>query len=139
MSDDMTVRYGIENDLPPEQFVDVLRRAGLDARRPVDQPDRIAAMLEHANLVVTARAPGGALVGVARCLTDFAFCCYCSDLAVDRDWQGRGIGRALMRRCRDEAGEQSSFFLLSAPGNDEFYLRAGLEKYDNCFGFRRKS
>ncbi len=133
----MTVSYGVENDLSADRFIDVLVRSGLDARRPVDQPERIAAMLEHANLVVVARAPGGALVGVARCLTDFAYCCYCSDLAVDRDWQGKGIGRALMRRCREEAGEQANFFLLSAPGNDEFYLRAGMEKYENCFGFRR--
>lgn len=131
------IDYGVENDLAPRQFVDVLRRSGLAERRPVDQPDRVARMLEHANLIVTAREPGGKLVAVARCLTDFAYCCYCSDIAVDREWQGRGIGRGLIRRCREEAGDGANFFLLSAPGVEDFYRRAGMEKYENCYGLRR--
>ena len=52
----MTVFYNVENDLPPRQFIDVLLRSGLAPRRPVDQPERIATMVENANLVVTASA-----------------------------------------------------------------------------------
>ncbi|MEO0996846.1 MAG: hypothetical protein AAFX58_04945 [Pseudomonadota bacterium] len=50
-----------------------------------DEPLRGAAMLHNADLIVTARDTDsdGQLVGVSRCITDFAFCCYCSDLAVD--------------------------------------------------------
>jgi hypothetical protein len=52
----------------------------------VSEPDRIAKMLEHGNLMITAR-DGKKLIGIARSLTDFAFCCYLSDLAVDRAFQ----------------------------------------------------
>lgn len=134
----MAVRYTIENDLPPTQFVDVLQRSGLAPRRPVDQPGRIAAMLKNANLVVTARDGAGLLIGVSRCLTDYAYVCYCSDLAVDRAWQGRGLGRELIRRSREAAGAGTTFLLLSAPGVEGYYLKAGFEKIETCYGIPRQ-
>lgn len=134
----MTVSYDIEKDLQADQFVDVLARSGLASRRPVDQPERVATMLENANLIVTARDAGGLLIGVSRCLTDYAYVCYCSDLAVDRNWQGRGIGRELIRRSRQAAGEGATFLLLSAPGVEDYYLKAGFEKFETCYGIRRK-
>jgi len=133
----MNVSYGIETDLPVEQFVDVLRRSGLAARRPVDQPERIVAMLDNANLVVTARNADGLLIGISRCLTDYAYVCYCSDLAVVREWQGRGIGRELIRHCREAAGAGATFLLLAAPGVEDYYLRSGFEKLEMCYGIRR--
>ena len=134
----MTAFYDVENDLSPEQFIDVLLRSGLAPRRPVGEPDRIATMLENANLVVTARDSSGLLVGVSRCLTDYAYVCYCSDLAVDREWQGQGVGRELIRRSREAAGDGATFLLLAAPGIEDYYLKAGLEKFETCFGIRRK-
>jgi len=54
-------------------------------------------MLQHADVVVTARVEGR-LVGVSRAITDFSYCTYLSDLAVDEAFQRRGIGRELIRR-----------------------------------------
>ena len=51
-------------------------------------------MVLNADIMMTAW-DGDTLVGVARSVTDFAYCCYLSDLAVDRDYQGRGIGARL--------------------------------------------
>ena len=135
----MTIRYAVEKNLSPAEFVDVLRRSGLDARRPVDKPDVIKGMVENASLTVTARDETGLLVGVARSVTDFAYCCYLSDLAVDRAHQNRGIGKELMRRTQAAAGgDKVSLLLLSAPAGMGYYPKAGLEKFDNCFGIRRK-
>ncbi|UCH75831.1 MAG: GNAT family N-acetyltransferase [Rhodospirillales bacterium] len=133
----MITVYDIKTDLPPEQFIDVLLRSGLAPRRPVDQPKRIAAMLANANLLVTARDIEGQLIGVARCLTDYAYVCYCSDLAVDRRWQGQGIGRELIRRSREAAGDGATFLLLSAPGVEDYYQKSGFEKFEMCYGIRR--
>ncbi len=135
------IDYAVEPTLSSEEFVDVLARSTLAERRPVDDPGRIHAMLRHANLIVTARHEGR-LVGVARSLTDFSFCCYCSDLAVDEAWQGRGIGRALMVRTRDEAigkvprdGRPVRCLLLSAPKAMGYYPKVGLKSLDNAFDF----
>ena len=134
----MTITYAIENGLGAGAFIDVLRRSGLDARRPVHQPDVIRAMVDNADLIVTARDQGGRLVGIARSVTDFAYCCYLSDLAVDRDCQRTGIGRELMARTKAAAGgDKITLVLLSAPDGMEYYPSTGLEKFDNCFGIRR--
>ena len=100
----MTITYAIENGLGVDEFVDVLKRSGLAERRPVDEADVIRAMVDNADLTITARDGEGRLVGVARSVTDFAYCCYLSELAVDRDCQRSGIGRELMARTKDAAG-----------------------------------
>ena len=99
----MTVGYRIEPDLDPAEFIDVLVRSTLGERRPIDRPDVIAAMLANADIVATARVDGR-LVGVSRAISDFAYCTYLSDLAVDEAYQGRGIGRELIRRTHEAAG-----------------------------------
>lgn len=128
--------YAVEKGLTAAEFVDVLRRSGLAERRPVDEPDRVAKMLEHGNLMITAR-DGGKLVGVARSLTDFTYCCYLSDLAVDRDYQRQGIGRALIDRTREAVGD-SMVLLLSAPKAMTYYPRIGMPKAENAFLFPRR-
>ncbi len=76
--------------------------SGLGSIRPVDDLPRLEAMLANADLIVTARRAGtGALVGVARGMTDFSWICYISEVAVSRDAQGLGIGKGLLdETCR---------------------------------------
>lgn len=134
----MTITYAIEDGLSAEEFIDVLKRSGLDARRPVDKPGVIQAMVDNADLTITARDENGRLVGIARSVTDFAYCCYLSDLAVDREAQRSGIGKQLMARTKQAAGgDKISLLLLSAPDGMDYYPKAGLEKFENCFGIRR--
>lgn len=131
------IAYGIEPDLAADEMIDLLECSGLAARRPADDAERIGRMLAGADLVVTARA-GGRLVGVARSLSDFAYVCYLSELAVDTDWRRRGIGRALIRHTRGAAGGDCNLVLLAAPGANEFYGRAGLARLDNAWGAPRE-
>lgn len=125
--------YAIENDLAVEEFIDVLKRSSLAERRPVKERGRMAAMLKHANLIVTARNGEGVLVGVSRCLTDFSFCCYCADLAVDAACQGEGVGARLIEESKAAAGEYAHFFLLSAPKAVGFYEKIGMTRHPACF------
>jgi GNAT superfamily N-acetyltransferase len=125
--------YAVENDLTADEFVDILKRSTLAERRPVDEPARIQAMLKYANLIVTARNEEGVLVGVSRCLTDFAYCCYCSDLAVDAAVQGRKIGARLIEESARHAGGCAHFFLLSAPAAVGFYEKIGMVRHPACY------
>lgn len=137
-ADDTVVVYALEPGLSRTEFVDVLVRSSLAERPPVADLKRIGTMLERADIIVTARA-GGVLVGVARSVTDFSYCCYLSDLAVDRHWQGRGIGTGLMMQTKvaavAEFGDGVRCILLSAPAAIEFYEKVGLERHPNCFDF----
>jgi GNAT superfamily N-acetyltransferase len=124
-----------EGRLGVEEFAAVLRSSTI--RRPLDDTGRLAEMLRHANLVLTARDTTGALVGVSRALTDFSYCCYLSDLAVDKAWQGRGVGKALLFETKRIIGPQAMLLLLSAPDPMTYYPRIGMETVGNGFIIRR--
>lgn len=128
----MEVAYARELDLSPEEFVDLLRRSTLAERRPVDNVDVIRGMLAHADVIVTARV-GGLLVGVSRALTDFSYCTYLSDLAVDVAHQRKGIGRELLRQTHLAAGLHTTLILLAAPQARAYYPHIGLRPHDSCW------
>ncbi len=91
------IHFQVEPKLPPAEFVDVLIRSTLAERRPVDDLALIAKMLARADVIATARTSAGLLVGVSRAITDFCYCTYLSDLAVDAEFQRQGVGRELIR------------------------------------------
>ena len=128
----MGVTYQLEPGLSVEAFVDVLVRSTLAERRPIGEPDRIRAMLANAGLIVTARLDGK-LVGVSRAITDFAYCTYLSDLAVDELHQRQGIGRELIRRTHEAAGLHTSLILLAAPKARDYYPHVGMTRHESCW------
>jgi predicted N-acetyltransferase YhbS len=115
--------YCVGNAIDLDEVVDLYRASTLGERRPVDDLERMGAMLRGANLVVTAR-DGARLVGIARSLSDFTYCTYLSDLAVRLEYQRRGIGKELIRRTQKEGG-QASVVLFAAPAALEYYKRIG--------------
>ena len=125
------LQYQIETNLSVEEFTEVLINSTLGERRPITEPDRIAKMLEHGNLIITAR-DNGKLVGVSRSLTDFAFCTYLSDLAVDDKYQKQGIGKELVRLTKKEA-PQAKLILLAAPKAVNYYPKIGMKQWEHCY------
>lgn len=117
------IAYRTGNDLDLDQVIALYRSSTLGERRPVDDRERMRQMLERANLVVTAW-DGDQLVGIARSLSDFAYCTYLSDLAVDLAYQRRGIGRELMRRTQ-ELGGRATVLLFAAPAAVDYYPKVG--------------
>jgi GNAT superfamily N-acetyltransferase len=131
----MLISYALEPDLVAAEFIDVLVRSTLAERRPIDDLPRIRAMLEHAQIIVTARADGR-LVGLSRAVTDFAYCVYLSDLAVDEAFQRQGIGRELIRRTHEAAGLSRRLILVAAPKAVGYYPHIGMERHDSCWVIR---
>jgi predicted N-acetyltransferase YhbS len=115
-----------------DEFIDLLERSTLAERRPVDELETIRGMLAHADIILTARA-GGLLVGISRAITDYSFCTYLSDLAVDQNYQGRGIGRELIRRTHEAAGRATTLILLAAPKARTYYPKVGMDAHDSCW------
>lgn len=129
--------YGVEPALAAEEFIDVLERSTLAERRPVGDARRIASMLANADIILAARTPAGLLVGVSRAISDFAYCTYLSDLAVDREYQGRGIGRELIHRTHAVAGHATMLILLAAPNARTYYPHIGMDHFDSCWVINR--
>ncbi|HEX4850290.1 MAG TPA: GNAT family N-acetyltransferase [Puia sp.] len=125
------IAYQQESTLSSQEFIDVLNRSTLGERRPVNEPDRIESMLKHGNLIITAR-DNGKLVGVSRSLTDFAFCTYLSDLAVDETYQKKGIGKELIRQTKI-ASPRAKLILLAAPKAVHYYPHIGMKQHEFCY------
>ncbi len=140
MTEKPAVIYARQADLEVAEFARVLAESGLGATRPLDDPERLAQMLSGADLVVTARLdqPGRPLVGVARCITDFSWCCYVSELAVSRSAQGLGVGKGLLDQVRRELGPAVSIILASMPDAVAFYEHIGMPSMPDVFCYRRE-
>ena len=122
--------------LPPvADIIRVFEESGIV--RPTHDVARIEKMFAHANLVVTAWE-GETLVGVCRALTDFSYCCYLSDLAVNKSHQGQGIGQQLIEQVKHKIGDQVALILLSASSAMSYYPRIGFENIENGFIIKRK-
>ena len=128
----MPIDYRIGNQLDLDQVIELYRASTLGERRPVDERDRMAAMLANANLVVTAW-DGELLVGISRSVTDFAFATYLSDLAVRLSHQRHGIGKELMRITQRESGPKTTVILLAAPKAVEYYPHVGFTQHNSAW------
>ena len=128
----MAIQYTSSRKITPDEFIDVLKRSTLAERRPVEDAQCIEAMLQHANLLCTAW-DGKKLVGVARSVTDFEYCCYLSDLAVDQDYQKQGIGRELLRLTQSRLGRSAKIILLAAPKAEQYYPKMGFEAHRSAW------
>jgi len=128
----MNIRYEHARRISESEFVDLLQRSTLAARRPVEDAGSIQAMLAQANLLCTAW-DGDKLVGLARSLTDFQFCCYLSDLAVDEAYQKQGIGRELIRLTRSKLGRKAFIIQLAAPKAEGYYPKLGFEAHHSAW------
>src|SRR5690606_18724944 len=109
-----------------EQARELYRASTLGERRPIDDDARFQAMLDHANLVVTAW-DGPLLLGISRCVTDFTWTTYLADLAVRVSHQRQGIGRELVRHTQ-AAAPQAKLLLLAAPAAERYYPRIGVRR-----------
>jgi predicted N-acetyltransferase YhbS len=126
----MVIEYKINTPLRPKDVSDVFKSSGI--KRPADDLERIQRMIENADVNISAW-DGERLVGIARAITDFSYCCYLSDLAVSMEYQKTGIGTELVERVREHLGEEVSLLLLAAPIAMEYYPRIGFEKTENAF------
>ncbi|HEV3263284.1 MAG TPA: GNAT family N-acetyltransferase [Gemmataceae bacterium] len=133
----MDVSYRREPDLTPGEFIDLLVRSTLAERRPIHDPGTIQGMIDHADVIVTARV-GQLLVGIARAVTDFHYCTYLADLAVDQEHQRQGIGRELIRRTHEAAGRHTTLILLAAPKVQSYYPHIGMTKHESCWIISRQ-
>ncbi len=128
----MDIQYRLNQTISAAQFISLLNRCALGERRPIDDETCIQGMLDNSNLVVSAWV-GDELFGIARCVTDFHYCCYLSDLAVDNDLQNSGIGKTLVQLCQDQLEESCKLILLASPDANDYYPNIGFSNHPRCW------
>jgi len=128
----MNIICTITPNLSTEDFIDILNRSTLRERRPVDDLECIESMIKNADIIVTAILDEK-IVGVARAITDFSYCCYLSDLAVDASFQHQGIGKKVIQKVREQLGSKCKVILLSAPAAAGYYPKIGFTQHPSAW------
>ncbi len=118
--------YRINVKITAAQAIDLYVRSTLGERRPIDKVTTFADMLANANLIITAWNQEK-LVGIARTLTDFSYVAYLADLAVDEQYQKRGIGKQLIEETKSHLNSECMIVLLAAPKANDYYQKIGFE------------
>jgi ribosomal protein S18 acetylase RimI-like enzyme len=123
-------------NITPTQFAQLLKKSTLGERRPIEDEECLAGMVNNSNLIISAWDEGN-LVGISRCVTDFHYCCYLSDLAVDQKYQGLGIGKELQVQTQKQLGPKCKLILISAPAANSFYQQIGYTNNERCWVLNR--
>ena len=129
------IQYRKNEKITANQLAEVFMASGI--RRPVEDKPRLEKMLKHADILITAW-DGEKLVGVARALTDYSYCCYLSDLAVDQNYQHKGIGKQLIHEVEKEISEEAALILLASPSAMNYYPKIGFNRIENGYIIPRK-
>jgi ribosomal protein S18 acetylase RimI-like enzyme len=128
----MNIKYQVNADVTTDQFIELLKQSTLAERRPVDDRQCMEGMVKNSNLHVSAW-DGETLIGIARSMTDYHYACYLSDLAVHKEYQGRGVGRQLQRLTQKQLGDKCNLILVAAPAANSYYGNIGFENNPRCW------
>ncbi|MDR0293297.1 MAG: GNAT family N-acetyltransferase [Oscillospiraceae bacterium] len=115
-----------------EQYNALRTAVGWDALHP----DLARNGLAHTAFLVVAVCDG-APVGMARVITDYGYYVFISEVIIKPEFQGNGIGRAIMERVMAYINEniapgQAKFVnLMAAMGKEGFYRKFGFTARPN--------
>lgn len=70
----------------------------------------------------------GKLVGVGRALADGVDCSYICDVAILPDYQGHGLGKAIVTKLIELSIGHRKIILYANPGKEAFYKKLGFKR-----------
>lgn len=107
----MPIEYRDTHDVPLDQLAALFVVSGWPHR--AEDPVKLARLVENSYFVSTA-FDGRRLVGFARAISDGVANAYVSTVCVLPDYQGRGIGREIVRRLVQREGGDGIRWVLHA-------------------------
>ena len=129
-----------EQHLSSEEYIDFLKRTNLGSQYPKERfKERIAKLVKNVSISLVAKTEDGRIVGVLFGLTDFAYWLYVTDLGVDREYEGQGIGRRLMKTAHELAGGEKDIavYLIANENAIPFYEKLGMKKSEDVMQYNK--
>ena len=129
---DIPVEIKYVEDITPEEYLKLRRDVGW-MELPYEQAK---ACVENVYYIACVRA-GERAIGVVRLIWDGGYVAFLSDLIVDSEYQGKGIGRTLVESCISKLkkdmkpGYKVKITLNSAKGKEPFYEKLGFKVRPN--------
>ena len=127
-----------EERITAEEYIDFLKRTDLGSQYPKERfAERIARLVDRVSISLVARNQAGLIVGVLFGLTDYAYWLYVTDLGVDRDYEGQGIGTQLMKTAHTIAGGEKDIavYLIANEKAVPFYEKLGMKRADDVMEY----
>ena len=118
------VRYRSTKALPRAEVLRLYRSVQWSAAR---KPDRLMRALKRSHSVVTAWVKGS-LVGLGNALSDGSLVVYYPHMLVLPEFQGRGIGRELMKRLMKRYRGFHQHILIAEAEAVSFYRKCGFKR-----------
>ena len=128
----MSIEYRVNHPISTDQFISLLAESTLGERRPIQDRECMEGMISNSNLTVSAWN-ADKLVGISRCMTDFHYACYLSDLAVSKNYQKMGIGKELQLLTQKQLGPRCKLILIAAPAANTYYEHIGFSHNPRCW------
>jgi len=128
------IRYSDSETLEFQEYVDFLKRTDLGSQYPKKNfAERIPVLLQNAAICVTARNDEGLLIGICFGITDWVYFLFLTDLGVDRDYLGQGIGRRLVELAHEKAGGEDDITITTISNGRAipFYAAIGMKPDDS--------
>ncbi|MBP3801238.1 MAG: GNAT family N-acetyltransferase [Clostridia bacterium] len=122
------MEYKIENYLEPKEYNELRNSVGWDSK---DENVIIAAINNSA--IVKRITMNNKAVGMARAIGDGVYYLIV-DVVVDKEYQGKGIGKILIEEIvkevyeKTQKGQKASINLVSMQGKEEFYEKCGFRR-----------
>lgn len=132
------IKY-FEERLTPEAYIEFLARTNLGSQYPKERfEERIKKLVVNVSISLVARDEDK-IVGVLFGLTDFAYWLYVTDLGVDREYEGQGIGRTLMKKAHEIAGGEKDIavYLIANENAIPFYEKLGMKLSDDVMQYNK--
>lgn len=127
-----------EERISAKEYIEFLKRTDLGSQYPKERfEERISKLVNTVTISLVARNENNKIVGVLFGLTDYAYWLYVTDLGVDREYEGQGIGRSLMKNAHDIAGGEKDIavYLIANENAIPFYEKLGMEKAEDVMQY----
>ncbi|MGP0689667.1 GNAT family N-acetyltransferase [Priestia aryabhattai] len=95
--------------------------------------DRIVKAFENSQIVAIGYIENK-VIGCGRVLTDHEFYATIYDVAIHPEFQGKGIGKAIVSNLLEHLDNISFVHLTATTGNEEFYRNLELKKHKTAMG-----
>lgn len=129
----MNISYKTSKDLPNEQLYKLFVAVGW-----ADEGKTTQTMIDNFNkpflnsTIVVSAWDEDVLVGCVRVLSDLMFRSVIYDLAVLPEYQGNGVGKELVKICREKI-PNSEWLVGTTTEKTSFYQHIGFNKCDDVF------
>lgn len=116
--------------LTADEYIEFLKRTDLGSQYPKERfYERIERLVKNADISIVAKN-AEKIVGVIFGITDFAYWLFVTDIGVDRDYSGKGIGTMLMNEAHRVAGGEKDInvYVCANDSAIPFYEKLGMTK-----------